>query len=101
VILAHRLAGASVHIVRRRKRRPPPPTAQVELVRTGRYREARVEGWAALVVRRLVGARAQTVGISIDLSGQVRGTLEAFASARSATPSRARSPPCRSSSDGR
>ncbi len=42
-----------------------------QLVRTGWYREARVKGWAAHATRRLVGARSQLVGISIDLSNQV------------------------------
>ena len=45
-----------------------------QLGRTGWYREARVKGWAAHLIRRLVGARAQMVGISIDLSNQIRST---------------------------
>jgi len=49
-----------------------------QLVRTGWYREARVKGWAAHATRRLVGARSQLVGISIDLSNQVRSTLKTF-----------------------
>ena len=49
-----------------------------QLVRTGWYREARVKGWAAHLIRRLVGARAQMVGISIDLSNQIRSTLKTF-----------------------
>jgi transposase len=49
-----------------------------QLVRAGWYREARVKGWAAHLIRRLVGARAQMVGISIDLSNQIRSTLETF-----------------------
>jgi transposase len=49
-----------------------------QLVRTGWYREARVKGWAAHLIRRLVGARAQMVGISIDLPNQVRSTLKTF-----------------------
>jgi transposase len=49
-----------------------------QLVRTGRYREARVKGWAAHAMRRLVGARSQLVGNSIDLSNQVRSTLKTF-----------------------
>jgi transposase len=48
------------------------------LVRTGWYREARVKGWAAHAMRRLVGARSQLVGISIDLSNQIRSTLKTF-----------------------
>lgn len=49
-----------------------------QLVRTGWYREARVKGWSAHVTRRLVGARSQLVGISIDLSNQIRSTLKTF-----------------------
>lgn len=49
-----------------------------QLGRTGWYREARVKGWAAHVIRRLVGARSQLVGISIDLSNQIRSTLKTF-----------------------
>ena len=48
------------------------------LVRTGRYREARVKGWDAHAMRHLVGARAQLVGISTDLSNQIRSVLKAF-----------------------
>jgi transposase len=49
-----------------------------QLVRTGWYREARVKGWPAHVMRRLVGARSQLIGISIDLSNQIRSTLKTF-----------------------
>jgi transposase len=49
-----------------------------QLVRTGWYREARVKGWAAHLIRRLVGARAQMVGISLELSNQIRSTLKTF-----------------------
>src|SRR5918993_4009580 len=49
-----------------------------QLVRTGWYREARVKSFAAHAVRHLVGARAQLVGISIDLSNQVRSVLRTF-----------------------
>jgi transposase len=49
-----------------------------QLVRTGWYREARVKGWAAHAVRHLVGARAQLVGISTDLSNQLRSVLRTF-----------------------
>jgi transposase len=49
-----------------------------QLVRMGWYREARVKGWAAHVTRRLIGARSQLVGISIDLSNQIRSTLKTF-----------------------
>src|SRR5512144_3219910 len=48
------------------------------LVRIGWYRGARVKGWAAHLVRHLVGARAQLVGVSIDLSHQIRSTLKTF-----------------------
>ena len=37
-----------------------------------------MKGWAAHLIRRLVGARAQMVGISIDLSNQIRSTLKTF-----------------------
>jgi transposase len=49
-----------------------------QLVRTGWYREARVKSWAAHAVRHLVGARAQLVGISTDLSNQLRSVLRTF-----------------------
>jgi transposase len=49
-----------------------------QLVRAGWYREARVKGWAAHVIRHLVGARAQLVGISTDLSNQIRSVLKTF-----------------------
>src|SRR3712207_2886351 len=49
-----------------------------QLVRTGWYREARVKGWDAHAMRRLVGARAQLVGISTDLSNQIRSVLKTF-----------------------
>lgn len=49
-----------------------------QLVRTGWYREARVKGWAAHAMRQLVGARAQLVGISTDLSNQLRSVLRTF-----------------------
>ncbi len=47
-----------------------------QLVRTGWYREARVKGWAAHAVRHLVNARARLVGISTDLSNQIRSVLK-------------------------
>ena len=37
-----------------------------------------MKGWAAHAMRRLVGARSQLVGISIDLSNQIRSTLKTF-----------------------
>lgn len=49
-----------------------------QLVRTGWYREARVKGWAAHAMRHLVGARAQLVGISTDLSNQLRSLPRTF-----------------------
>ena len=49
-----------------------------QLVRTGWYREARVKGWAAHAVRHLVNARAQLLGVSTDLSNQIRSVLKTF-----------------------
>lgn len=49
-----------------------------QIVRMGWYREARVKSYAAHAVRHLVGARAQLMGIAIDLSNQVRSTLKTF-----------------------
>lgn len=49
-----------------------------QVVRTGWYREARVKSFAAHAVRHLVGARAQLMGVSIDLSNQIRSTLKTF-----------------------
>lgn len=49
-----------------------------QLVRTGWYREARVKSFAAHAVRHLVGARVQLMGVSIDLSNQIRSTLKTF-----------------------
>jgi len=49
-----------------------------QVVRMGWYREARVKSYAAHAVRHLVGARAQLMGIAIDLSNQVRSTLKTF-----------------------
>ena len=37
-----------------------------------------MKGWAAHLIRRLVGARAQMVGILIGLSNQIRSTLKTF-----------------------
>src|SRR3954469_11403407 len=47
-----------------------------QLVRTGWYREARVKSFAAHAMRHLVGARAQLMGVSVDLSNQIRSTLK-------------------------
>ena len=49
-----------------------------QLVRTGWYREARVKSFAAHAMRHLVGARAQLIGVSVDLSNQIRSTLKTF-----------------------
>jgi transposase len=49
-----------------------------QLVRTGWYREARVKSFASHAVRHLVGARAQLMGVAVDLSNQVRSTLKTF-----------------------
>lgn len=49
-----------------------------QLVRMGWYREARVKSYAAHAVRHLVGARAQLMGVAIDLSNQIRSTLKTF-----------------------
>lgn len=49
-----------------------------QLVRTGWCREARVKGCVAHAVRHLVNARAQLVGISVDLSNQIRSVLKTF-----------------------
>lgn len=49
-----------------------------QIVRTGWYREARVKSFAAHAVRHLVGARSQLMGVSIDLSNQIRSTLKTF-----------------------
>src|SRR4051812_1166807 len=51
-----------------------------QLVRTGWYREARVKSFAAHATRHLVGARAQLMGVSVDLSNQIRSTLKTFGS---------------------
>lgn len=47
-------------------------------MRTGWCREARVKGFAAHAVRHLLGARAQLMGVSVDLSNQIRSTLKTF-----------------------
>ena len=49
-----------------------------QLVRTGWYREARVKSFSAHAMRHWVGARAQLMGVAIDLSNQVRSTLKTF-----------------------
>src|SRR3954465_10638382 len=47
-------------------------------VRTGWCREARVKRFAAHATRHLVGARAQLMGVSVDLSSQIGSTLKTF-----------------------
>ncbi len=49
-----------------------------QILRTGWFREARVKSWGAHLLRSLVGARSQFVGVSIDLSNQVHSTLKTF-----------------------
>ena len=49
-----------------------------QLVRMGWYREARVKSYAAHAIRHLVGARAQLMGVAVDLSNQIRSTLKTF-----------------------
>src|SRR4051812_24966 len=49
-----------------------------QLVRTGWYREARVKSFAAHATRHLVGARAQLMGVSVDLSNRIGSTLKTF-----------------------
>ena len=69
-----------------------------QLVRMGWYREARVKSWAAHAMRHLVGARAQLVGISIDLSNQIRSVLKPSACARAGGPGACSRPRCASRS---
>jgi transposase len=49
-----------------------------QLLRTGFYREVRVKSWDAMLVRTLIGARRQLVGVGIDLANQIRGVLRTF-----------------------
>ena len=89
--LCHSLKGLGVPVVRLDARHARAATALqrnktdardaetlAQLVRTGWYREARVKSWKARAVRHLVGARAQLVGISTDLSDQIRSLLKTF-----------------------
>jgi transposase len=48
------------------------------LLRTGFYRAVRVKSWDAMLVRTLLGARRQLVGVGIDLANQIRGVLRTF-----------------------
>jgi transposase len=48
------------------------------LAEAGFFREVRVKSWAAMQVRTLIGARAQLIGISTDLSNQIRGIMRTF-----------------------
>ena len=48
------------------------------LAEAGFFREVRVKSWAAMQVRTLVGGRAQLIGISSDLSNQIRGVMRTF-----------------------
>jgi transposase len=49
-----------------------------QIVRMGWYREVRVKGTDAHLVRALLGARAQLVAMRRDLSNQIRGVLKTF-----------------------
>src|SRR3954466_11496037 len=44
----------------------------------GFFREVRGKSWAAMPLRTLVGRRAQLIGISSDLSNQIRGIMRTF-----------------------
>ena len=48
------------------------------LAEAGFFREVRVKSWEAMRVRTLVGGRAQLIGISTDLSNQIRGVMKTF-----------------------
>ena len=48
------------------------------LVRSGWYREVRVKGREAMLVRSLLGARTQLLGIVTELSNQIRGVMKTF-----------------------
>src|SRR3954471_1721889 len=49
-----------------------------QLVRSGWYREVRVKGREAMLVRSLIGARSQLLGMSTELSNQIRGIMKTF-----------------------
>jgi transposase len=48
------------------------------LVRSGWYTEVRVKSREAMLVRSLLGARTQLLGIVTDLSNQIRGLMKTF-----------------------
>jgi len=48
------------------------------LVRSGWYREVRVKSREAMLVRTLIGARTQLLGIVTELSNQIRGLMKTF-----------------------
>ena len=48
------------------------------LVRSGWYREVRVKGREAMRVKALTGARSQLLGMSTELSNQIRGIMKTF-----------------------
>lgn len=48
------------------------------LAEAGFFREVRVKSWEAMRVRTLIGGRAQLIGISIQLSNQIRGIMKTF-----------------------
>ncbi len=48
------------------------------LAEAGFFREVRVKSWEAMRVRTLAGGRAQLIGISTDLSNQIRGVMKTF-----------------------
>jgi transposase len=49
-----------------------------QLVRSGWYREVRVKSREAMLVRSLIGARTQLLGIVTELSNQIRGLMKTF-----------------------
>ena len=49
-----------------------------QLVRSGWYREVRVKSREAMLVRSLLGARTQLLGMVTDLSNQIRGLMKTF-----------------------
>ncbi len=48
------------------------------LAEAGFFREVRVKSWEAMRVRALIGGRAQLIGISTELSNQIRGVMKTF-----------------------
>jgi transposase len=48
------------------------------LVRSGWYREVRVKSRGAMLARALVGARSQLLGMSTELSNEIRGIMKTF-----------------------